>query len=534
MRRTAARFHSYRTRCARIIAATQLALTTGARLGSYEIVSALGAGGMGEVYRATDLKLKRQVAIKILPSLLGADPDALARFQREAELLASLNHPHIAAIYGLEDAGDARAIVMELVEGEELAKRIARGPIPLDEALPIAKQIADALEAAHDLGIIHRDLKPANVKVRDDGTVKVLDFGLAKALDPASASNANAMNSPTLTARATQLGVILGTAAYMSPEQARGRTVDKRTDIWAFGVVLYEMLTGQRAFRGDDISETLASVLKDTPSLDALPDSTPLRLKRLLERCLERDPKTRLRDIGEARVEIARIEAGAADTSVVSARSVARPSVAARILPWALAALFGVGLGVALLTWSRSQVERSPGLRKLLTAIGADASLPTGLGPSAILSPDGTTLAFVGQQAGSRRLFVRKLDRLDAVVLDGTEGAANPFFKADGQWLAFFAGGELRKVAVTGGPVVRLCKAPLDRGGTWADDGTIIFSTSAGVFDGTLMRVSEAGEAGGAPVVLVKVSQRGAAPRWPQALPGGRGVLYTKRYVAGR
>ena len=286
---------------------------------------------MGEVYRATDLKLKRQVAIKILPSLLGADSDALARFQREAEVLASLNHPHIAAIYGLEDAGDARALVMELVEGEELAQRIARGPIPLDEALPIAKQIADALEAAHDLGIIHRDLKPANVKVRDDGTVKVLDFGLAKALDPASGSNANAMNSPTLTARATQLGVILGTAAYMSPEQARGRTVDKRADIWAFGVVLYEMLTGQRAFRGDDISETLASVLKDTPSFDALPDSTPLRLKRLLERCLERDPKTRLRDIGEARVEIARIEAGAADTSVVSARSVARPSVVARI-----------------------------------------------------------------------------------------------------------------------------------------------------------------------------------------------------------
>jgi len=273
-------------------------LSVGERLGPLEVLASVGAGGMGEVYRARDTKLGRDVAVKVLPSGLADNPEALSRFKREAQLLASLNHPNIATIYGIEESGGIRALVMELVEGDDLSALIARGPLPLAEALPIARQIADALEAAHEQGIVHRDLKPANVKVRADGVVKVLDFGLAKALDPTSSSGAEAMNSPTLTAHATQMGVILGTAAYMSPEQARGKPVDKRTDVWAFGAVLYEMLTGERAFKGEDISDTIAAVLRQEITLAALPATTPPRLTRLIGRCLERDSNRRLRDIG--------------------------------------------------------------------------------------------------------------------------------------------------------------------------------------------------------------------------------------------
>ena len=279
-----------------------MALTPGIRLGVYEITAQIGEGGMGQVYRATDTTLSRQVAIKILPDAFAADPERLARFEREAKTLASLNHPHIAAIYGVEKSGGTLALVMELVEGDDLSQRIARGAIPLDEALPIAKQIAEALEAAHEQGIIHRDLKPANIKVRADGTVKVLDFGLAKAMEPASGALPSMSMSPTITTPAmTQAGMILGTAAYMSPEQARGKTVDKRADIWAFGVVLHEMLTGQRLFTGEDITDTLAAVLKTATGLAALPAATPAGLRRLLRRCLEKDPRRRLQAIGEAR-----------------------------------------------------------------------------------------------------------------------------------------------------------------------------------------------------------------------------------------
>jgi eukaryotic-like serine/threonine-protein kinase len=279
-----------------------LALTSGTRLGVYEITAALGAGGMGEVYRGRDTKLNRDVAIKVLPESFANDVDRLARFEREAQVLASLNHPNIAHIHGLEESNGVGALVMELVEGDDLSVLIARGPMPLADALPIARQIADALEAAHDQGIIHRDLKPANIKVRADGAVKVLDFGLAKALDPAASSSAQAMNSPTLSARATQVGLIIGTAAYMAPEQARGKTVDRRADIWAFGVVLYEMLSGQRAFEGEDVSVTLASVIKEDVSWQALSGDLPEPVRRLLRRCLAKDPKRRLRDIGEARL----------------------------------------------------------------------------------------------------------------------------------------------------------------------------------------------------------------------------------------
>jgi Tol biopolymer transport system component len=507
-----------------------MSIPTGSRLGSYEILAALGAGGMGEVYRARDTKLDRDVAIKILSQAFASDADRLARFEREAKMLAALNHPHIAQIYGLEsiDAGGC-ALVLELVDGEDLSQRIARGPIPLDEALPIARQIADALEAAHEQGIVHRDLKPANVKVRADGTVKVLDFGLAKALDPSSGGSSEAMNSPTLTAHATQLGVILGTAAYMSPEQAKGKSVDKRADIWAFGVVLYEMLTGERAFKGEDISDTLASVLKDTPSLDALPAATPPRLKRLLQRCLERDVKMRLRDIGEARVELTSIQAGAADVAPTSAviSSAASRSSTVRVLPWTLAAVSTIALIAALLTWAPWRAA-TPQPRRLLASIGAAAALPSDLGAAAILSPDGTTLAFVGQQANQTRLFVRRLDQLQAAVLAGTDGAANPFFSPDGKWIAFFAGGKLKKIPATGGAVVTLCDASNGRGGTWTDDDSIIF-TPASQIDVTLMRVAAAG---GTPTAFGAVVQSALTThRWPQALPRRAGVLFTEQSI---
>ena len=278
-------------------------LTVGDRIAHYDVTALIGEGGMGQVYQATDTKLKRQVALKILPEAFSADPERLARFQREAEVLASLNHPGIAAIYGLEEAGDTRALVLELVEGPTLADRIKRGPIPLDEALPIAKQIAEALEAAHEAGVIHRDLKPANIKVRDDGTVKVLDFGLAKAFQP-DASDVSASMSPTisLTAAATQMGMVIGTAAYMAPEQAKGKVVDKRADVWAFGAVLFEMLTGQKPFVGDDVSDTLATVLKTDPEWNALPADTPARLRQLLQACLQKNPKQRVHDVADVRL----------------------------------------------------------------------------------------------------------------------------------------------------------------------------------------------------------------------------------------
>jgi serine/threonine protein kinase len=334
-----------------------MSLSAGTRIGAYDILAPLGAGGMGEVYRATDTRLKRQVAVKLLPPALAADPDRLARFQREAEVLASLNHAHIAAVYGLEEADGMKALVMELVEGPTLADRIAQGPVPLDEALPIARQIAEALEAAHERGIVHRDLKPANIKVREDGTVKVLDFGLAKLADPggtASSSQGDPSQSPTLTGAAlrTAMGVILGTAAYMSPEQARGRTVDKRTDIWAFGAVLYEMLTGARAFEGEDVTETMASVVKSTPNWTALPAQIPPNIVTLIQRCLEKDRNARIADIAVARFLLSddATLAGPAALTKPAAAPLAVSAAAPRwrqTIPWVLA----VALAGALMGW---------------------------------------------------------------------------------------------------------------------------------------------------------------------------------------
>ena len=450
---------------------------------------------LAEVYCAHDATLNRDIALKVLPERVALDLDRLARFKREAQMLAALNHPNIAAIYGFEesnpspDSGHAavRALVLELVEGPTLADRIAHGPMPVDEALPIARQIAEALEAAHEQGIIHRDLKPANIKVRGDGTVKVLDFGLAKVLDPAG-SSPGATQSPTITG----VGVILGTAAYMSPEQARGRAVDKRADIWAFGCVVYEMLTGHRAFGGgDDVAGTLACIVEREPDFDALSPSVPARVRQALRVCLRKDPKQRVGDISDVRLVLeGAFEMPAPQTAAPPAMEAPR-SVVVRALPWALVAASVVALVAGWLAWApwRPATVLTP--RTLLASIGADASLATlfAIGSSATLSPDGTTLAFVAQQAGQTRLFVRKLDQLRATGLTGTEGAAAPFFSPDGQWVAFFAGGQLKKVSVTGGAPIKLCDATAGRGGTWTDDDAIIFTPSNTPNNIALMRV---------------------------------------------
>ena len=403
-----------------------MALSAGFRLGPYEILGAIGAGGMGEVYRARDTKLNRDVALKVLPDAFTRDPDRLARFRREAQVLASLNHPNIAAVYGFEDSSNVHAFVMELVDGDDLSAHIARGPMALAEALPIARQIADALEAAHEQGIIHRDLKPANIKVRADGTVKVLDFGLAKAFAPEGANaTADATNSPTLTVAAHELGMILGTAAYMAPEQARGRAVDRRADIWAFGVVLYEMLTGRRAFEGDDVSITLANVLKEDVDWQSLPDDIPVPIRRLLRRCLEKDPKRRLSAIGDARLEIDE----AADPTLTRALEL-QGLPRARIVKSSL---------VATALWLAAVAVLLPRPRPLVAAQGRarpqriQFELPsvgdTGAGTLAPqISPDGRTIAFVSPPAagGPSRIWVRALDSLEARSLDGTEGGMYP------------------------------------------------------------------------------------------------------------
>jgi Tol biopolymer transport system component len=486
---------------------------------------------MGDVYRARDTTLNRDVAIKVLPDLFASDADRLARFIREAQTLASLNHPNIAHIHGLEESNGLRALVMELVEGEDLSQRMARGPISIDEALPIAKQIAEALEAAHEQGIIHRDLKPANIKVRVDGTVKVLDFGLAKAMEPVGRAP-NVSQSPTITTPAmTQAGIILGTPAYMSPEQARGKTVDRRVDIWAFGVVLYEMLTGQRLFTGETISDTLASVLKTDPNWSALPAEVPLRLRRLLRECLNKDPKRRLQAMGDARVQIEDDLAGTPEEAVAAVLTGTVP-LWRRVLPWASTGALALALMLVLLSPWRNATPASAPLR-LSAELGADVTLAVISGDAMSLSPDGAVLAFVGQKgaAGRPQLFVRRLTQLQALPLSGTDDAESPFFSPDGQWIGFFAGGRLKKISVTGGATVTLCNAPNGRGGTWSEDHrTIVFSPNN--TPGTrLMRVSSDG---GTPEQLIPEREAPQADlmesleRWPQLLPGGKAVLFTR------
>jgi serine/threonine protein kinase/Tol biopolymer transport system component len=513
-----------------------MALTTGTRLGPYEILAPLGAGGMGEVYRARDTKLGRDIAIKVLPADLADNPEALSRLKREAQLLASLNHPNIAAIYGIEESGGIRALVMELVEGDDVSALIARGPLPIAEALPIARQIADALEAAHEQGIVHRDLKPANIKVRADGAVKVLDFGLAKAMDTAVSPGAEVADSPTLTARATQQGMLLGTAAYMAPEQARGKAVDRRADIWAFGVVLYEMLTGQHAFAGETVSDTLAAVLKTDPDWIALPETTPASLRSLLHRCLDRDVKQRLRDIGEARVAVSRIEAGAADLAIElewihgSGSQSADParvrdskSLSER-LAWLLCGVLALSVVAGVIWWRDSK----PAAQTMYF------SAPFAFAARDIaVAPNGHTVAVVGYRESAWRtvIWLYEVGAQDARSLDDTAGASFPFWSPDGRFLAFFADGKLKKMDVAGGPVQTLCDAPSGRGGTWNKDGVIVFAPSGQLLTG-LYRISASG---GTPVpISTPDASRGEnTHRWPMFLPDGRHYLYLAANVRG-
>jgi eukaryotic-like serine/threonine-protein kinase len=503
-----------------------MSLSAGTRLGPYEIVTPLGAGGMGEVYRARDTKLNREVAIKVLPESLADDRERLARFSREAQVLAALNHPNIAHIHGFEDSTGVAALVMELVEGPTLADRIAKGPIALDEALPIAKQIAEALEAAHEQGIIHRDLKPANIKVRDDGTVKVLDFGLAKAIEPAGVMSANLSMSPTITTPAmTQAGMILGTAAYMSPEQAKGRAADKRTDMWAFGCVLHEMLTGRRAFEGEDVSDTLAFILTRQPDWDALPPATPAAVRRLLRRCLEKDRKRRLADAGDARLEIEEAEAASAGQTTTAAPAPIQSTLWRRAMPLVVVALFAIM--ITALVVGRSTRQSSP----VETPIRFTIPLPEGesLGtgrPFVAISPDATKVVV----AENGRLYLRALSETETRPIPGSEIAANeparelttPVFSPDGRFVAFTAGpGRIKKIPVGGGTAVTIC----DRCGnafgmSW--EGDSIWVGAGRGRGGGLIRVSANG---GTPERIVGVEDDEVVDG-PQLLPGGA-VLFT-------
>ncbi|MEE9236055.1 MAG: protein kinase, partial [Candidatus Acidoferrales bacterium] len=495
-------------------------LTPDTRLGHYKVLEPIGAGGMGEVYRARDERLNRDVAIKVLPEAFARDADRLARFQREAQLLASLNHPNIGSIYGLEEDDGISCLVLELIEGPTLAERIARGPLPLQEALKISRQMAEALEAAHDRGIIHRDLKPGNVKVTPEGMVKVLDFGLAKALEGEPAA-VDVSKSPTLGAPASQVGILLGTAGYMSPEQAKGKPVDRRADIWAFGVVLVEMLTGKPLFEGETVSETLAAVMMREPDLSALPGDTPPPIRRLLTRCLQKDPRQRLQAIGEARIVMEDLLAGKVEEAVVpgAAAVIAQPAWR-RLLPWGLLVVVAVGAATAVAFWSPWQSEPVQQPMRLRVEISPENPLYVDLGAAAALSPDGTKLAYVAGSGANRMLYLRTLEQYEGAPLSGTEGARSPFFSPDGQWIGFFTNNKLKKVSVAGGAPLTLCDTQQNRGGTWGPDDTIVFAPDI------TTGLSRVPASGGTPEPITERQQGERSHRWPSFLPDGQHVLF--------
>jgi serine/threonine protein kinase/Tol biopolymer transport system component len=502
-----------------------MVLTSGDRLGPYEILGPLGVGGMGEVYRAQDSKLGRDVALKVLPEAFSRDAERMARFEREAKILASLNHPNIASIYGLEDSGSTHALVMELVEGSTLAERIRLGALPIEEALGIATQISEALEYAHERGVVHRDLKPANVKVTSDDAVKVLDFGLAKAIEGDFAS-ADTGDSPTLSRMATQAGVLLGTAAYMSPEQATGKSVDRRADIWAFGCVLFEMLTGSMAFRGETATDTLASVIKDEPDWSKLPAATSARVRLLVQRCLQKDPKQRLRDIGDARISLEEALSGAPEMSSVVAVPV-DPRSWRRVLPWAVAALLLAALGPIAFIHFREQPPAPGELTRFQIPVPDKAALA--IDGAFGVSPDGRQLAFAATGSdGVLRLWIRSRDSLEARPLTGSELPPTPlpfFWSPDSRYIAFDAGGKLKKIDVTGGPARTLCDITgLAVGGSWNRDGVIIFGNDTG----GLMRVSaDSGPA--VPLTTLDPSRKESYHVFPSFLPDGRHFIYLRR-----
>ncbi len=495
-----------------------MALAPGARRGPYEITATIGAGGMGEVYRARDTKLDRDVALKILPQAFASHPERLARFEREAKTLAALNHPHLAHIHGLEESDGVPTLVLEFVDGPTLADRIARGPIPIHEALTIARQIAEALEAAHDQGIIHRDLKPANIKVRTDGTVKVLDFGLAKALDPTYAGAADVTASPTITAPApmTGAGVVLGTAAYMSPEQARGQAVDRRTDVWAFGCVLFEMIAGRMVFSGATISDSIAAVLERSPDWTALPPATPPPVRHVLARCLEKDPKRRWRDIGDVRIELDDAAAWRPQTD----SALPKTSRAGERAAWAL--LVALTAAVAAVV--------TPVFRKAPTSAEIRFNLFFPRGAAAdfaqlAISPDGQQIV-VAASFGVQQptpLWLRALASTSGRLLTGTEGASFPFWSPDGRSIGFFADQKLKRLDVNSEAIQILADAPVARGGAWQADGTILFAPNAA---GPLFRVPATG---GQPTTATQLESGQNDHRAPFILPDGRHFLYYAR-----
>ena len=513
-----------------------MTIAPGSRIGSYEVTGKLGEGGMGEVWRATDTKLKREVAIKVLPPEFTEDPERLARFEREAQLLAQLQHPNIASIYGLEESGGTRALVLELVEGPTLAERLEAGPLALEESLTIARQILEALEEAHEKGIVHRDLKPQNVKAPVEGKVKVLDFGLAKAMDPvgsASGPSSKLAQSPTLTLGATVQGMILGTAAYMAPEQARGAAVDRRADLWAFGVVLYEMLTRRMVFEADTVPDTLAAVLTREVDWKALPESTPPEIRRLLRRCLSRKPKSRLHSASDARIVVEEVLAGgAADEAPLHAGPVAATAPPPRLWPMraglAALALSTIALGgfIALEKPAPPKVVRATVLPPEKTAFYLESTRP---GPVA-LSPDGRHLAFTLRTGeGRRSLWVRAVDALEARELPSTENAHYPFWSPDSRHIGFFTETHLKKIALAGGPPVSLARADFGKGGSWSPAGFIVFAPSA---TGPLSVVPSAGGEAKPLTALVEATAD-AGHRLPRFLPDGEHFLFVARQAKG-
>jgi serine/threonine-protein kinase len=481
----------------------------GRTLSHYRIIERLGQGGMGQVFRARDTRLGRDVALKLLPDSFSRDPDRLARLSREAQLLASLNHPNVATLHGLEESEGLLYLVMELVPGETLAERISRGRLSVEECIAIFRQIAEALEAAHEKGIVHRDLKPANVIVTSEGRVKVLDFGLAKAVTTDNRPS-ELSSSLTMTREGTEPGVILGTASYMSPEQARGKVLDRRTDVWSFGCAFYEALSGRKAFAGETVSDVIAAILEREPDWAALPERTPEKIRALLRWCLEKDPRRRLRDIGDARIDF----------------DEPRPAPRHRYLPWAAAALF---LGLALFRPDRTPPEPDGQLSRFTMNLPPDQALAWVNDPAVALSPDGRRLAYVAGSGNDRKLYVRPMDRLESVPLSGTEGVWTAFFSPDGEWVGFYGGKTLKKVRVDSGASVTLCEASDPYGASWGEGDVILFAPSG---NAGLYRTSGAG---GSPAMVTRPDpgKGESSHRWPELLPDGKTALFTIRTTSG-
>jgi len=489
----------------------------GKMLGHYKVCEPLGRGGMGEVYLADDLNLNRKVALKFLPDAFTGDPERMARFEREAKLLATLNHPNIAAIYGLEEAEGKRFLVLELVEGETLAQRLSKGPLPIEEALEVCRQIADGLEAAHEKGVIHRDLKPGNVMITAEEKVKILDFGLAKALADETPSG-DASQSPTLTDAMTQRGMILGTAAYMSPEQAKGKAVDKRADIWAFGCILYECLTGKRAFEGETVTETLAAILRGDPGWEVLPATTPSSIRMLLGRCLNKDPKHRTHDTADIRIELEEAIENPRELASATVKLSSRWSWS-RVVPWLLVVL----LVVAVVFISQYHLRNVSPTSENVIRFGIALPNDLKLFGSPVRSPNESCLALIAKEGSTSKLYIRFLKRSEAVPLEGTEGVGSlPFFSPDGKWIAFITERELKKVSLSGGSPQVLCQASFGCG-TWGADGKIIYTPS---YSSGLWRIPDSG---GDPEKLTEPERsRGELGHWwPQLLPDGDTILFT-------